>query len=154
MSVSLAQLVTELAAATMMVAATTLVHFFGLLLLTRLMTRAHSRLRTHEGAWRQASMILIVVFGIFALHTIQVWLYAVLFRALGEFATFEQALYFSTVSFSTLGYGDLTLSAPWRVLGAIEGVNGLVLIAWSTAFLMSVTARLRLLEHEWLDNKP
>jgi hypothetical protein len=82
-----------------------------------------------------------------------VWLYAVLFRALGEFATFEQALYFSTVSFSTLGYGDLTLSAPWRVLGAIEGVNGLVLIAWSTAFLMSVTARLRLLEHEWLDNK-
>jgi hypothetical protein len=146
-------LITELGAATMMVAATTLVHFFGLLLLTRLMTRAHSRLRTHEAAWRQAGMILIVVFGIFALHTIQVWLYAVLFRALGEFATFEQALYFSTVSFSTLGYGDLTLSAPWRVLGAIEGVNGLVLIAWSTAFLMSVTARLRLLEHEWLDNK-
>jgi hypothetical protein len=153
MSVSPTQLITELGAATMMVAATTLVHFFGLLLLTRLMTRAHSRLRTHEAAWRQAGMILIVVFGIFALHTIQVWLYAVLFRALGEFATFEQALYFSTVSFSTLGYGDLTLSAPWRVLGAIEGVNGLVLIAWSTAFLMSVTARLRLLEHEWLDNK-
>jgi predicted ferric reductase len=127
MSVSPTQLITELGAATMMVAATTLVHFFGLLLLTRLMTRAHSRLRTHEAAWRQAGMILIVVFGIFALHTIQVWLYAVLFRALGEFATFEQALYFSTVSFSTLGYGDLTLSAPWRVLGAIEGVNGLVL---------------------------
>ncbi len=153
MAVPPTQLVTELVAATMMVAATTLVHFFGLLALTRLMTRAHTRLRTHEAAWRQASMLLLVVFGIFAMHTIQVWLYAVLFQGLGEFATFEEALYFSTVSFSTLGYGDLTLSTRWRVLGAIEGVNGLVLIAWSTAFLMSVTARLRLLEHEWLDNK-
>lgn len=153
MPVPLPQLMTEIVVATLMVAATTLVHFFGLLLLTRLMTGAHARLRTHEAPWRQAGMILIVVFGIFALHTIQVWLYAALFRALGEFTTFEQALYFSTTSFSTLGYGDLTLSAPWRVLGAIEGVNGLVLIAWSTAFLMSVTSRLRLLEHEWLDAK-
>ena len=70
-----------------------------------------------------------------------------------EFGTFEQALYFSTVSFSTLGFGDLTLGVNWRVLGAIEAVNGLVLIAWSTAFLMNVTNRLRLLEHEWLEPK-
>lgn len=151
--VSLSQLVLNLALATLMVSITTLVHFFGLLLLTRLMSRAHVRLRTNEGALRQAGMILLVVFGIFALHTVQVWTYAVLYELLGEFETFEQALYFSTVSFSTLGFGDLTLSKSWRVLGAIEAVNGLVLIAWSTAFLMSVTTRLRLLEHEWLEPK-
>mgnify|MGYP000496770652 CR=1 FL=1 len=153
MDVPLAQLIQELAAATVMVAATTLIHFFGLLTLTRLMSRAHTRLRTHDAAWRQAGMILLVVFGIFAMHTAQIWLYAVVFRGLGEFATFEQALYFSIVSFSTLGLGDLTLSANWRVLGAIEAVNGLVLIAWSTAFLLSVTSRLRLLDHAWLDAK-
>jgi hypothetical protein len=151
MEVPISQLALNLAVATLMVAITTLTHFFGLLLLTRLMSGAHTRLRPHEAAWRQASMILLVVFGIFALHTVQVWCYAVLYRLLDEFATFEQALYFSTVSFSTLGFGDLTLSVNWRVLGAIEAVNGLVLIAWSTAFLMSVTARLRLLEHEWLE---
>ena len=151
MEVPILQLALNLAVATLMVAITTLTHFFGLLLLTRLMSGAHTRLRPNEAAWRQASMILLVVFGIFALHTLQVWCYAVLYRLLGEFATFEQALYFSTVSFSPLGFGDLTLSVNWRVLGAIEAVNGLVLIAWSTAFLMSVTARLRLLEHEWLE---
>jgi hypothetical protein len=151
MEVPLSQLALNLAAATMMVAFTTLVHFFGLILLTRLMSRAHTRLRTHESHWRQASLILMVVFGIFALHTVQVWSYAVLYEALGEFATFEQALYFSTVSFSTLGFGDLTLGINWRVLGAIEAVNGLVLIAWSTAFLMGVTSRLRVLEHDWLE---
>lgn len=151
MEVPLSQLVLNLGVATLMVGVTTLTHFFGLLYLTRLMSTAHARLRTHEGALRQAGMILLVVFGIFALHTAQVWSYAVLYRVLGEFGTFEQALYFSTVSFSTLGFGDLTLGVNWRVLGAIEAVNGLVLIAWSTAFLMSVTTRLRLLEHEWLE---
>ncbi|MGD9966203.1 MAG: ion channel [Hyphomonadaceae bacterium] len=146
------QLILNLALATVMVGLTTLIHFFGLLLLTRVMGRAHVRLRPHEGAIRQAGMILLVVFGIFALHTAQVWTYAVLYEVvLGQFETFEQALYFSTVSFSTLGFGDLTLGVDWRLLGAIEGVNGLVLIAWSTAFLLSVTTRLRILEHEWLE---
>ncbi|MBL8531203.1 MAG: two pore domain potassium channel family protein [Hyphomonadaceae bacterium] len=151
MGSSLSQLALNLGVATVMVALTTLTHFFGLLVLTRLMSGVHGRLRPHEAAWRQAGMILLVVFGIFALHTAEVWSYAVLYRLLGEFTTFEPALYFSTVSFSTLGLGDLTLGANWRLLGAIEAVNGLVLIAWSTAFLMSVTARLRLLEHEWLE---
>lgn len=148
----LLQLAFNLGLATCMVAITTLIHFFGLLRLTSLMSGVHSRLRPHEATWRQASMILVVVFGIFALHTVQVWCYAALYEALHEFSTFEEALYFSTVSFSTLGFGDLTLSARWRVLGAIEAVNGLVLIAWSTAFLMSVTGRLRVLEHNWRDH--
>ncbi len=141
----------NLGAATLMVALTTLTHFFGLLLLTRLMSRAHTRLRTHDSALRQAGMILLVVFGVFALHTAQIWLYALAFRALGEFQTFEAALYFSTVTFSTVGYGDLTLSVKWRLLGAIEAANGLILIAWSTAFLFGVTTRLRALEHDWLE---
>jgi hypothetical protein len=147
----LQQLLTNLGVATLMVALTTLMHFFGLLGLTRLMSGAHRRLRTHESTWRQAGMILLVVFGIFALHTAQIWAYALLYRLLGEFDTFEQALYFSTVTFSTVGYGDLTLSVTWRVLGAIEAANGLILIAWSTAFLLGVTTRLRILEHDWLE---
>src|SRR5678816_2962763 len=145
---SLDPLVLNIGVATLMVAITTLIHFFGLLLLTRVMSRAHTRLRTQDGPWRQAGMILLVVFGIFALHTTQIWVYALAFRVLGEFQTFEEALYFSTATFSTVGYGDLTLSVSWRLLGAIEGANGLILIAWSTAFLFGVTTRLRILEHD------
>lgn len=145
------QLALNLGASTLMVGLTTLIHFFGLILLIRIMGRAHVRLRTHESAWRQAGMILVVVFGIFALHTAQIWAYALVFLFLGEFRSLEEALYFSTVTFSTVGYGDVTLSVAWRLLGAIEAANGLILIAWSTAFLLSVTARLRLLEHDWLE---
>lgn len=153
MEASPTQLVANLAAATFMVALTVLIHFFGLLGLTRLLGRAHARLRTHESPLRQASMILLVVFGVFALHTIQIWLYAVLYLELGELRSFEEALYFATVTFVSLGYGDVVLSPEWRVLSAIEGANGVILVAWSTAFLIAVTTRMRVLEHEWLERK-
>ena len=65
--------------------------------------------------------------------------------------TSKSALYFSTTSFTTIGYGDVVLDRQWRLLGAIEGANGLLLFGWSTAFLFSVTGRLRALEHDWLE---
>jgi hypothetical protein len=88
---------------------------------------------------------------VFALHTAEIWLYAALYLGLGELKTFEGALYFSTVTFASLGYGDIVLSPRWRVLSAIEAANGVILFAWSTAFFLSVTTRLRLLEHHWLE---
>ena len=141
----------NLAIATATVAAAVLIHFWGLLGLTAMLDRHGARLRPHEGRVRQASLILIVVFGVFALHTIQIWLYASVYRALGEMHNFDEALYYSTVTFSTLGYGDVLLTPRWRLLGATEAANGLILIGWSTAFLISVTSRLKLLEHDWLE---
>jgi len=146
-------LVLNLALATLMVGATVLVHFWGLLVLTRALRHGGSRFKLHEGAPRQAALILIVVFGIFLVHTVEIWIYAALYRVLGEVKSFEEALYFSTVSFSTLGYGDVVLSPRWRLVGAIEGANGMILIAWSTAFLLTVTSRLKILEHDWLERK-
>lgn len=145
------QLGLNLGIASTMVAATTLIHFFGLLLLMWLLSRVHLRLRTLTARLQQAGMLLIVVFGVFAVHTTEIWLYAALYRGLGELRTFEEALYFSTVTFASLGYGDIVLSPQWRVLSAIEAANGVILFAWSTAFLLSVTTRLRLLEHDWLE---
>lgn len=145
------QLGLNLAAATFMVGITTLMHFFGLLMLMRFMSKAHAGLRNHPNRVWQASMIMIAVFGLFALHTAQIWSYALLYRFLGELRSFEEALYFATVTFVCLGYGDVVLSPTWRVLSGIEGANGVILIAWSTAFLLSVTNRLKVLEHDWLE---
>ena len=71
----------------------------------------------------------------------------------GALPALEPALYFSTVTFVALGYGDIVLGPQWRMISAIEAANGVILIAWSTAFLFSVTARLRALEHTWLEPK-
>jgi hypothetical protein len=85
--------------------------------------------------------------------TIHIWLYATLYVLLGELPDFESALYFSTVAFTSTGFGDIVISPRWRVVSAIEAANGLILVAWSTTFLLSVTSRLRVLEHDWLERR-
>ena len=59
----------------------------------------------------------------------------------GELANFETALYFSFVTFTTLGYGDITLSEGWRLLSGIEALNGLLLVGWTTALLFAIVQR-------------
>jgi len=97
----------------------------------------------------QAGLILAVVLGVLGLHGIEIWLFAGLYLLLGEIGTLEEALYFSASTFSTLGYGDVVLSASWRLVAAMEGITGFLLIGWSTAFLVSVVGRLRALEADW-----
>ncbi|MEP3114364.1 potassium channel family protein [Nisaea sp.] len=74
-------------------------------------------------------------------HIVQIWFWAGLYIILGEFTDFETALYFSTVTISTLGYGDIVLSPDWRLLGAIEAASGILLFGWSTAMLVAVLMR-------------
>lgn len=63
----------------------------------------------------------------------QMALWAGLYRVLGEFGSFEEALYFSGVTFTSLGYGDLTLSPASRLLAPIEALVGLLMLGISTA---------------------
>jgi hypothetical protein len=147
------QLFANLGLASLMVAITVLVHLWGLLWLIRLVSGGGAHLRVHESKWKAALIILVAVFGVFAVHTVEIWMYAVLYMALGETRGFEEALYFSTTTFSSLGLGDIVLSPRWRILSAIEGANGVILFAWSTAFLMTLTGQLRLLEHDWFKHR-
>ena len=141
------------ALATFMVGLTVTIHFGGLLGLLWLLRGSGHRLRPHESAAGQGAVILIVVLGLVGIHTVEVWLYALAYIAVGAMHDFEAALYFSTTSFTTIGYGDVVLDHKWRLVGAIEGANGLLLFGWSTAFLISVTGRMRVLEHDWLEKR-
>lgn len=66
---------------------------------------------------------------------LQMTLWALLFVALGEFESFTQALYFSGVTFTTVGYGDFVLSAPRQLLSPIEAANGILMFGVSTAVM-------------------
>jgi hypothetical protein len=76
---------------------------------------------------------------------VEVWLWAGLYLVIGALETLEEALYFSTVTFSTLGYGDVVLDNSWRLLGSFEAANGLFLFGWSTALVFAVIQRLHVL---------
>ncbi|HCK83340.1 MAG TPA: K+ channel TrkA-N [Hyphomonadaceae bacterium] len=144
-------LIQNLAVASAMVALTVTIHFFGLLGLLYFLRRRGERFRAHESTVGQGALILFLVFGIFTIHTAEIWLYAVFYYAVGALGDFEAALYFSTVVFSAVGFGDIVLNRDWRLVSAIEAANGVILLAWSTAFLLSLMARLRSLEHDWLE---
>ncbi|MFZ4121954.1 MAG: ion channel [Caulobacterales bacterium] len=145
-------MIANLAMASLMVAVTVSVHFFGLLLLLRALRWRGRHFRAQESVIGGGALILFVVFGIFAIHTVEIWLYAFAFQAVGALSDLESALYFSTTNFASLGYGDILLGKDWRLFGAIEAANGVILFAWSTAFLLSVMTRLKSLEHDWLEH--
>jgi voltage-gated potassium channel len=65
-----------------------------------------------------------------------------LLPGLDSINSFEQATYFATVTFASLGYGDIVIEGPWRLLSAVQAMNGLLVFGWSTALLFAVVERI------------
>ena len=138
----------QLSLATLMVVVTVLIHLLGLAILMGVL-RSHTRI-FRKLAIMPLTLLLAATIGIFAIHTVEIWLFAILFLQLGAFGHFEQALYFSTITYATIGYGDVVMVHQWRILGGIEGATGVIMLGWSTAFLISLLSQLKLLGHDWL----
>lgn len=78
--------------------------------------------------------IMIILMG----NLLQILLWAGLFLWLGEFRVLLDAVYHSGVNFATLGYGDIVMSARWKLLGPLEAVNGALMISLSGACMLAV----------------
>lgn len=125
---------------TVLIAITVVTHTFGLMAVTRAMGFLTARLRMH-GHRSRTLAIIITVLGIFCVLTVEVWIWAAAHLFVGSASDFETALYFSTATFSTVGYGDVVPAHQWRLLAALEGINGFLLIGWSTAYLVAAGIR-------------
>lgn len=82
-----------------------------------------------------------LVLGLFVLHGVEIWFYAFFYLLVGAIGDLETAVYFSTISYAGIGYDDRYILASWRLIAAIEGINGLLLLGWSTAFFVTMVAR-------------
>ena len=89
-------------------------------------------------------LLLIVTMGLLTgcALLVEILLWALLFRWLGLFPSLEGSLYFSGITFTTVGYGDMTLPQCWRLLSVSEAVNGVLMAGWSAAQLISVVQRM------------
>ena len=89
------------------------------------------------------SRLLIRVAAVTVLaHLAEIALWAGFFVWKEALATFELAFYFSAVTYATIGYGDVVLPEPWRLLAAMEGLTGILMCGWSAAFFFAVVSRL------------
>lgn len=136
----------NLAIGVMMITVTVAIHTVGLIQVTHLMARLVDRFRWH-GRRSRVLALITVVYGIFLILTVEVWVWAVLYEVLGVVHDFPSALYFSTVTFSTVGYGDVIAHSDWRLLSALEGINGFLMIGWSTAYLVAAGMRVGPFQH-------
>lgn len=92
---------------------------------------------------RFANTAAIVMGALFVMlvQTVNVWIWAVVFYLAGAFSEFEPALYFSLVSFTTVGFGDIILGHEWRLLSGLTAAAGFLSFGWSTAYMVELVRR-------------
>jgi hypothetical protein len=80
----------------------------------------------------------IVFFPMLFAHTVHIYLWALMIWLLGALPGYEEPIYFSLVTYTTVGYGDVTLAKDFRIFGAMASVNGILSFGLSTAFLVGL----------------
>ncbi len=133
-------LLMPIAIGVVLIGATVLTHVVGLMLINSIATHLRERLRLHRTPHRIAVMVAVAL-GLFGVVTVEIWIWTLAYLVLGVAAGLESALYLSTVTFATVGYGDVVPASAWRMLAALEGVTGFLMIGWSTAYLVAAGMR-------------
>lgn len=128
----------QLLMGTLVILATVFFHVASLVGLAALLRRLAGRFPYFKGRLGTVFLLGASVTIIIGIHTIEAWSWATIYVSLGEFTDLTSALYFSVVTSTTLGYGDVVLSNEWQLLGTFESMGGLILFGTSTAFLLGV----------------
>ncbi len=122
-------------------AITIIIHAFGSAFGLRYQAK-HFSITMHEWRLRYVLRVLITsALFLILLHFIEIIIWSVLYITLPDIhaiKTFEEAVYFSLITYTTVGYGDITLGPTWRIVGGFEAMNGILLIGWTTAMFYSV----------------
>ena len=98
--------------------------------------------RAGVGFWTDVIIAAVTVLLALAAHLIEIAAWAVVFTLCDEFTHFAAAFYHSAVNYTSLGYGDVVMSASWKLLGPLETADGMLMFGVSTAMLFAVILRL------------
>ncbi len=108
---------------------------------TLVIRRVIERVENKSRILTTAAPISVALVFIVAIHTFQVWLWAIVWIFSDVLPDWNTSLYFSLVTFTTLGYGDIVLGEELRIFGAFASVTGLLAFGLSTAFMVALMTR-------------
>jgi len=118
------------------------VHAVALGATARLIRREYDIQRAGSGFWTDVAIVSGVLLFALLAHLVAIAVWAALYIACGEFTRLAPAFYHSAINYTSLGYGDIVMSASWRLFGPLEAANGLLMFGVSTAMIFAVIARL------------
>jgi voltage-gated potassium channel Kch len=96
--------------------------------------------------WLRMWLFVRLAAWIIAFHLVEISVWASAYWWTGAMPDSQSAWYFSTVTYTTTGYGDLVLPIDWRLVGGVEALTGILMCGWSTGFFFAIVSRLELLE--------
>ncbi|TVS11912.1 MAG: two pore domain potassium channel family protein, partial [Gammaproteobacteria bacterium] len=124
-----------------LVATTVLVHVVGLTLLLRWVVARIESGDADLNFWPRTWLLVQLVWALLLIHLVAVAIWAAFYRWRAGLPDLETAFYFSGITYTTIGYGDVLLDPRWRALAAIEGLAGIVMCSLSAAFFFAVMSK-------------
>ncbi|NGN40075.1 two pore domain potassium channel family protein [Mesorhizobium sp. CGMCC 1.15528] len=120
---------------------TFLVHAAGLIALTHVVSFLLSHPLIYGKQGEKALAMGALALGLYVLVCVELAIWAVGMLAVGALPDFETAFYFSASTFATIGFNDVTPLKEWRLLSAMEGITGLLIMGWTAAYLVTSGVR-------------
>jgi voltage-gated potassium channel len=117
---------------------TVIVHGVGTVAATGRVVRRWAGRKDRLGRLGTEVLMAQIVSTLLLLHLAEAAIWSLFFFLVGGLPDLEAAVYYSLTSYTTVGYGDVVLPEPWRLLGPIESAVGVLMLGWSTGILVTV----------------
>ncbi len=144
-------MLTTLLSASLLVAVTVVVHVAGIAVLLRRPVNLTSF--AQRGTWAIAGLLLRLIWWLLLIHLAEIAIWALFYLWRGCLPDAETAFYFSGVTYATIGYGDVVLGEPWRLLAPVEGLIGILMCSLSAGYLFTVLSHIYQLRHHRSSNE-
>jgi hypothetical protein len=114
------------------------VHATGLAVLLRALMKSHAQ--SPMRFWPVTRLLIGLTWWLILMHLVEISVWALFYFWQGCLPDAESAFYFAGVTYTTVGYGDLVLPKPWRLLGPIEGLTGILMCGLSAGLFFAVVS--------------
>jgi hypothetical protein len=132
----------KIAIGALLMVMTTAIHTIGMMMALQLIKRQEGAQKSRWLRKTNIHLVSVIVLMMFFVSLAEVLIWACTYLALRASEGLEQAVYFSMVTFTTLGYGDVLLDERWRLLASFEAANGIIMFGWTTAIVIAAVQRI------------
>ena len=102
-----------------------------------------AKLRTSRRFLPRTRLFIRIAWWTILMHLLEISVWALFYLWKCDMPDFQTAAYFSAVTYTTTGYGDVLLTQEWRMVGAVEALTGILMCGWSTGFFFAVVSRMQ-----------